>query len=458
MTHLFSSLALRPELIEGVALMGFEALTDIQAAALPPMLEGKDVTGQAATGSGKTAAFGLGLLQQLDTTQRHTQALVLVPTRELAEQVATELRSLAARVENTRVVTVVGGRPMRGQNLALERGAHIVVGTPGRVGKHLSTGMLRLEDLRVLVLDEADRMLDMGFEEEVTAVVSQCPERRQTLLFSATFPDGIQTLAGRVQTDAVTIKVDTEVDRSQLQQQVLRCDPELRWQKVIDILGAEQPASALVFCETINDVEQLTTILHHKGASAEALHGKLEQRRRDDVLLQLTNGSIRVLVATDLAARGLDIDKLPLVIVAELSPDPEVHVHRIGRTGRAESSGRAITLVCGDDEEARLEAVVERLGVPEDYPEPPRCRELSALTAEMQTLVLLAGRKHKVRKGDVLGALVKDAGLPASAIGAIDLMPTQCAVAIQRQHARKAHRWLETGRIKRLTVRSLLLD
>ena len=458
MSTTFSDLPLRVELLEAAVQLGFDEPTPIQLAALPPALAGSDVVGQAATGSGKTAAFGLTLLQRLRTEDLTVQALVLCPTRELAEQVGDELRRLAQRLENTRVVVLVGGRPMRAQTLALQHGAHIVVGTPGRVAKHLSVGTLSLDALEVLVLDEADRMLDMGFEAEVMEVVGLTPTARQTLLFSATFPDGTRSLAERVQRDAVEVRVSEQVDRAQLRQQVVRCDPRMRWQTVADLLALHQPASALVFCETRADVDHLTQLLHQGGAAVLALHGALDQRERDDVLVQLLNGSARVCVATDVASRGLDIEALSLVVVSELSPDPEVHVHRIGRTGRAEESGLAISVVAGEHEEARLLKVEEALGQALEAVEPPaRARGLSELSAPNRTVLLLSGRRQKIRKGDIMGALVKDAGVPTEAIGRIDLSPTTCAVAVEQSYARRAHRWLQTGRIKKQKVRTVLL-
>jgi ATP-independent RNA helicase DbpA len=454
----FQSLGLRAELLSALEQISYVEMTPIQAHALPPMLRGRDVTGQAKTGSGKTAAFGLALLQAIDTTLAATQALVLCPTRELAEQVATELRRLAQKQANTRVVTICGGRPYRNQRQALQQGSHVVVGTPGRIGKHLRKETMDLGALRVLVLDEADRMLDMGFIEQVDEIVACCPKKRQTLLFSATFPEEISSLSARIQHEAKVVQVETQVAPDKLRQLVYSCSHSEREQLVVNLLGDIEPATALIFCETRDDCRRLGELLESRGAVALSLHGELEQRERDDVLLQFSNGSASVLVATNLAARGLDIPSLPLVIIAELSPDPESHLHRIGRTGRAGEEGLAVSIVAGKRETARLAQIEAQLGHPiEEGPPLKTVRRLDHLKPANRTLLILSGRRDKLRKGDVLGALVKDGGIPPEAIGRIDLMPTACAVAVAIPYAKKAADHLKHGRIKNKRVRVQLL-
>ncbi len=458
MTTAFDSLGLRPELLFALAQVAYVQMTPIQAHALPPMLEGADVTGQAKTGSGKTAAFGLALLQTIDPTVAATQALVLCPTRELSEQIATELRRLAQKLANTRISTVCGGRPYRDQRRALLAGCHVVVGTPGRLGKHLRKETMDLGALRVLVLDEADRMLDMGFIEQVDEIVGHCPDDRQTLLLSATFPDAIDALSARIQRTPQRVTVGTHVAADQLRQQVYSCSHSEREQLIVDLLGNIKPATALIFCETREDCRRLGQFLEGWGADALTLHGELEQRERDDVLLQFSNGSASVLVATNLAARGLDIPSLPLVIISELSPDVESHMHRIGRTGRADEEGLAVSIVAGTREQRRLAEIEAHLGHPiEPGPDLDTVRRLDFLQPANRTLLILAGRKDKLRKGDVLGALVKDGGIPPEAIGRIDLMPRVCAVAITRDHAAAAAAHFEGGRIKNKRVRVRLL-
>ena len=456
MSVAFSSFALRSELLEAIEQVGYARCTPIQAAALPIVLAGRDVLGRARTGSGKTAVFALGVLQRL--SGRGLQGLVLCPTRELAEQVAAELRSLAARLPDTRVLTLCGGRSISWQQQALERGAQVVVGTPGRVLAHIERG-LALDELSVVVLDEADRMLDMGFHDEVRAVLAATPDARQTLLFSATLPERILELSREVQREAEEVVVAPAVAPASLRQLVYRCDPRDRPQRVIDVLGAHQPEQALVFCETRQDCEDLARRLVGRGIATLPLHGGMEQRDRDDAWLQLVHGSKRVLVATNVASRGLDLPALPLVVVAEVGGEPEAHVHRIGRTGRAGEEGLAVTLVASQAEERRLARIEAFLGEPiADGGELPRCPDgLVFPRPAWRTLIVQAGRKDKVRKGDVLGALIKDAGLPPEAGGRIDLMARSCGVAIAREHAERALEHLRTGRIKKRRVRGLLL-
>jgi ATP-independent RNA helicase DbpA len=457
-TTAFNTLNLQPALLEALEQLAYVEMTPIQASSLPLMLEGKDVTGQAKTGSGKTAAFGLALLQAVDTALSSTQALVLCPTRELAEQVATELRSLAQRQANTHIITACGGRSSRDQARALQGGAHVVVGTPGRIGKHIRTEALSLGALRVLVLDEADRMLDMGFIEEVGTIVESCPRKRQTLLFSATFPTEVSFLSDRIQHHPQRVTVETQVAPEQLEERVYECSAARRNQLIVDLLAEVEPTTALVFCETRGDCKKLAIFLNGRGAVALALHGEMEQRDRDDVLLQFSNGSASVLVATNLAARGLDVPALPLVIIAEVSPDPENHLHRIGRTGRAGETGLALTVIAGQKEAERLERIETQMGhkIPR-FEAPEGGKGLAFLQPPNRTLLILSGRKDKIRKGDVLGCLIKDAGIPSESIGRIDLMPNACAVAIDKGFAEQAATHLKNGRIKNKRVRVQLL-
>jgi ATP-independent RNA helicase DbpA len=458
MTTRFCTLPLRPELLEGLSQVGYREMTAIQAGSLPAMLAGRDVTGQAMTGSGKTAAFGLAVLERIDLEILAVQALLLCPTRELAEQVADELRRLAQRMPNVRIMTACGGRPSRDQTLALRRGVHVVVGTPGRLGKHLYTGSLALGRLRVLVLDEADRMMDMGFVDQVMQIVEQCPADRQSLLFSATFPESIRALSSAVQRTPKFVAVASQVEPDKLRQLVFQCRDSPRAQVVVDLLVAYRPTTALVFCETRSDCNKLASYLSRRGAVALALHGQMEQRDRDDVLLRFSNGSASVLVATDVAARGLDIPALPVVIISELSPQPEGHLHRIGRTGRAGETGLALSIVASPREWVRLERIEQFLDQHIERGEVSHSDVgLDFLTPPNRTLLILAGRKNKLRKGDVLGALVKDAGIPPEAIGRIDLMQKACSVAVKREFAQQALRYLQEGRIKKRRFRARLL-
>jgi len=452
----FTSLGLQAEFLAALEQISYTEMTPIQEEALPPMLLGLDVAGKAMTGSGKTAAFGLALLHFLDA-KSVVQGMVLCPTRELAEQVATEIRRLSQRHHNTRVITLCGGRSNRDQSKALSQGCQVVIGTPGRIAKHLRMGKLNLDSLRVLVLDEADRMLDMGFMDEVNDIIDQCPKERQTLLFSATFPDGIEKLSNRVQSNPKIVSVQSQVKAEKLQQLMFECSDSQRHQLIANLLGEYRPSTALIFCETRRDCNTLRDFLNRLGVLALALHGEMEQRDRDDVLVQFSNGSASVLVATNLAARGLDIPDLPFVLISELSPNPEDHLHRIGRTGRAGKNGLALSVVA-HRETSRLKLIEELLGLKIKRGVVPKtCSDLGFLKSPNRTLLLLSGRKDKLRKGDVMGSLVKDADIPPGAIGRIDLMTKVCAVAIQHEYVEKALKHLQNGRVKKKKIRVQLL-
>jgi ATP-independent RNA helicase DbpA len=453
-------LGLPESLLDALSSQGITAPTPVQSDGIPPALAGRDVIAQAATGSGKTLAFVLPLLARISrpATARRPEALVLCPTRELADQVTDVMRRTAARIPGVRVITLCGGRPLRPQRRTLAQGVSIVVGTPGRVADHLRRETLVLDQLAVVVLDEADRMLDMGFEDEVTGILDACPEGRQTLMYSATFPDGVRALSERVQHDAVHVAVEARVAPARLQQAVVFGSPSERHGLVASLIARHPPGMALVFAETRDDTEALAGALTHRGGRALALHGGLDQRDREAAVAELQGGSTRIVVATNVAARGLDIDDLPLVVIAEIARDPAVHLHRIGRTGRAGASGRALSVVVGQRERERLEAVESLLGATLPVLELEQATpDLTAWAPDMRTVVLGSGRRDKLRRGDLLGALVKDAGLPPEAVGRIDVQERRTFVAIARALAPRAHRFLNRGRVKRQRVRSRLL-
>ncbi|MCF7201050.1 ATP-dependent RNA helicase DbpA [Pseudomonas oligotrophica] len=454
----FSSLALSAATQANLAALGYLQMTPIQASALPPMLQGRDVIAQAKTGSGKTAAFGIALLEPLNPRYFGCQALVLVPTRELADQVAKELRRLARAASNIKILTLCGGVPIGPQIGSLEHGAHIVVGTPGRVQEHLRKGTLKLDGLNRLVLDEADRMLDMGFHDAIAEIVEQTPARRQTLLFSATYPEDVEQLAARFLRDPLRIEVQALHDDSQIEQRFYEIAPEQRMDAVLRLLECFRPQSCVAFCFTRQQCQELVDYLEARGIYAQPLHGELEQRERDQVLAMFANRSLSVLVATDVAARGLDIDTLDMVINVELARDPQVHVHRIGRTGRAGRKGLAASLVA-PAEAYRAQAIEQLQQAPLVWHPltslKPRSDE--PLLPPMRTLCIAAGRKEKLRPGDVLGALTGEAGIPGDKVGKIALFDYQTLVAVDRELAGKALKRLTEGRIKgrSLKVRQL---
>ncbi|MGY3229071.1 ATP-independent RNA helicase DbpA [Luteibacter sp. HA06] len=445
----FAKTTLSPALLAAVESLGYAEMTPIQRESLPPILEGRDVIAQAKTGSGKTAAFGLGLLQQLDLTQIRLQALVLCPTRELADQVSKAIRRLAVNLPNVKLLTLCGGMPLGPQLASLEHDPHIVVGTPGRVQEHLKRESLHGGGIKVLVLDEADRMLDMGFEEAIDDIVKRISKHHQTLLFSATYPDAIRAVSGRVQRDPVTVTVEEKHDENTIEQRMIEVEPANKPDVLSRILTHEKPEATLVFCNMRKDTETLAAELDRRGFSPLALHGDLEQRDRDEVLVRFANRSCNILVATDVAARGLDIIDLPLVISYDVAHDADTHTHRVGRTGRAGARGLAITLV-GSREKPKITAIEERLGGPMlRYPAKPVGDGRKVLNlAAMKTLVIDAGRQDKLRPGDILGALTGDAGLEAKDIGKIDVFATRAYVAIRRDLANRALERLRAGKIK----------
>jgi ATP-dependent RNA helicase DeaD len=355
----FSALGLIPALLEAVREQGFEEPTPIQRRAVPALLAGRDVVAQAQTGTGKTAAFALPLLQHLDVDDRQVQSLVLTPTRELAVQVAAATHALG-RALGVTVLPIYGGQPIERQLRALRNGVQIVIGTPGRVLDHLRRASLSLEHLRTLVLDEADEMLDMGFEEEVEAILAELPARHQTALFSATIPARIQRLAQRYLTDPVRVTIEAErLTVPQVQQVYYEVPERNKLEALTRILDMETPGAGIVFCRTKRTVDDVGEALIARGYPAETLHGDLSQTMRDRVMHRFREGQVELLVATDVAARGLDIDQVSHVINFDIPEDPEQYVHRIGRTARAGRSGDAITLVT--PREMRLLHEIERL-------------------------------------------------------------------------------------------------
>ena len=454
----FSSLTLHPSTLQNLQALGYTQMTPIQAASLPLTLAGRDLIAQASTGSGKTAAFGLPLLERLNQRWFAVQALVLCPTRELADQVATEIRRLARAQENIKVVTVYGGVPTRNQIASLENGAHIVVGTPGRVMDLIDRGALDISNVQTLVLDEADRMLDMGFYADITTVVEQCPEQRQTLLFSATYPDDIAKLAHRFMREPEMVKVAAQHSTAKIEQRWYEVPAKQKVDVVAQMLAHFRPESTIAFCNTKQQCRDVVTQLQQQGISALALFGELEQRERDEVLVQFANRSCSVLVATDVAARGLDIANLACVINVDVTPDSEVHIHRIGRTGRGDAEGLALNLVAMDEMPyvAKIEQLQERpsewFEVSELTPAPG-----GALLPPMMTIQIIGGRKEKIRAGDVMGAMCADFGYAKDQIGKISVNDFSTYVAVDRRIAAEACAKLNNGRVKGKSVRARVL-
>ncbi|MBV7535274.1 ATP-dependent RNA helicase DbpA [Duganella sp. sic0402] len=442
----FASLPLNSAFLDNLDSLGYKEMTTIQAQSLPSVLEGRDLIAQAKTGSGKTAAFGIGILAKLNPAWFAVQALVLCPTRELADQVAGELRRLARSTGNVKVLVLTGGSPMRPQIASLEHGAHIIVGTPGRVRDHLGRETLDLSKVGTLVLDEADRMTDMGFYDEIAGIVSACPKRRQTLLFSATYPDDIRRATDDFLVDPVEVTVEAQHDNSQIEQLFFEIGFDQRNEAVARLLGHYKPVSAIAFCNTKVQCRELVEHLQSKGFSALTLYGELEQRERDEILILFANRSCSVLVATDVAARGLDIPNLEAVINVDVSKDTEVHIHRVGRTGRGGEQGLALSL-CAPNEKKWVKLIEEYQGQPVEWFDLGSLDEndYGVDPAPMMTLVISGGKKDKLRPGDVLGALTGDAGLSKEQVGKINVTEFQTYVAIDRRVAYDAFANLSKG-------------
>ena len=453
----FSSLDLQPTLLSNLVDIGYEEMTLVQAETLPQMIGGSDVLARAKTGSGKTAAFGLGVLNKLDATSFRTQALVLCPTRELADQIAKEIRRLARGILNVKILTLCGGVPLRPQLASLQHSPHIIVGTPGRVLKHLGKETVKLADLETLVLDEADRMLDMGFAEELDAILKFVPKDRQTLLFSATYAESIAAVSNRVQRSPVKVDVTEDEQPAQIVQFWCSVTRENRNTDLVRALRAWGGELNLVFCNTKVDCAEVANYLRSQNIVAVALHGDLDQSERTEVLVRFANRSASVLIATDVAARGLDVKDLDAVFNYELPKQAEIYVHRIGRTARAGKQGVAVSLV-GPREERRWQEIDELL--PDANPTkcgiPDAKRSADPLSPSMTTIQISGGRKNKLRPGDLLGVLTADGGVPGDSVGSIDLFDTYSYVAVRNAQTPKAVRQLAKRPIKGRMYRALV--
>jgi ATP-independent RNA helicase DbpA len=442
---------LPPELIERLDTLGFSTMTPVQAEAIVPILAGRDVIAQSKTGSGKTLAFGIPCVVAADASKREPETLIVTPTRELAEQVAGQLRSLAAYRPNLKIVTLYGGVPLRAQAESIAKGVQIVIGTPGRLVDHLGKGTLELGAVRRLVLDEGDRMLEMGFGEEIERIVAQMTQARQTLLFSATFPESIETLGARLLRDPLRIAVDTA---SVAKIEETFCETHEKREMLDRLIGHYAPRSLLIFCNTKADTMELAESLARQGHSVTELHGDLDQRQRQEAVIAFSNGSRRILVATDVASRGLDIMGIELVINYDLPHDGAIYTHRIGRTGRADATGRAITLVSPREKRKREEVASHAKN--ETIESGRAKREI--LLAKRETLCINGGKRQKLRAGDIVGTLAKAIGIDGKQIGEITVTETISYVALDRDVIDQARRGVSTHRIKKKRYSAWVLE
>ncbi len=450
MTNSFNKLPLDSKILSNLETLGFHSMTPVQEQALPLILEGHDLIAQAKTGSGKTAAFGLGILNKLNLEQKQLQSLVLCPTHELASQVAEEIRRLARNTANCKVLVICGGTSEFQQLNSLTHGVHIIVGTPGRVLKFLKKGAINLDSIEFLVLDEADRMLDMGFRDEMEAIATFAPRVKQSLLFSATFPEGIEDLSRVFQKNPKRLTVDSKHEKNIIKQMFIEVSEHREKMEALRrLLGQYQPESTIIFCKTKQLCADVAKALVKEGIAALAFHGDLDQNERTVVFTKFSNKSCLVLVATDVAARGLDVKDLEAVVNFDLATDPEVYTHRIGRTARAGKVGLAFSFFV-PTEKYKLEEIEAYTSEKNEY---LKLDSLSSnarftLKAPMKTMYINGGKKEKVRAGDILGALVGEAGLTASDVGNINIFEKQSYVAIATHQIEKAIAKLSEGKIK----------
>ncbi|WP_321323700.1 ATP-dependent RNA helicase DbpA [Thiomicrorhabdus sp.] len=445
----FEHLDLPKAQLNNLTQLGYTTMTPIQEEALPLALGGHDLIAQAKTGSGKTAAFGIPMLNKLDMSNMTVQGLVICPTRELSNQVAEELRRLARFKSNIKIIVLSGGIPMRPQIASLEHGAHIVVGTPGRLKDHIQKNNLDISQIHTLVLDEADRMLEMGFKEEMVDIIGYTPHTRQTLLFSATFPDDIEYISRRFQKNPMQVAVESHHDSASIEQLFYMCHHKDKLASLVRILSVNEFEHAMIFCNTKALVQEVMDFLEEKGFDAVALHGDMEQREREQILIRFKHHSTNFLVATDVAARGLDIEALPAVINYELPRNQETYTHRIGRTGRAGLEGKAITLFT-EKERYKLDHLSSYQGHALEYESIERLPQSRSnrVQPEYVTLYISGGRKDKVRRGDILGAITKQIGLEGKHVGKIDVVDHSSYVAIERGYEAEVVKGLNQNKIK----------
>ncbi len=431
-------------LLETLKILNFTTMSEIQEKAINPILEGKDILAQSKTGSGKTLAFGIPSVMATDTNNNKPQTLIITPTRELAEQIAVALRKVAAYKANLKILTLYGGVPLRAQADSLAKGAHILIGTPGRIQDHLAKETLVLDSIKTLVLDEADRMLDMGFHDEIIKIGSNMPRTKQTLLFSATFPEKIEKLAKALLKQPLTIKVDTILEANKINEIVYETSDKFK--TLSTLIQSYKPESLLIFCNTKAEVISLTDRLYTKGHSVTDIHGDLDQRERNEAVLLFSNGSKRILVATDVASRGLDIKDIALVVNYDLPFDKEVYTHRIGRTGRADASGTALSLYGPNDSE-KCAYITSQANT-------GKMKELRAdaafrMISKYDTLGINGGKKTKLRAGDILGTLCKEIGIDNTMIGKITITDTRSYVALHHSVIDKVDKAFKKVKIKK---------
>ena len=513
----FEDLGLCPEIMKAVKNMGFEEASPIQAKAIPAMMEGKDIIGQAQTGTGKTAAFGIPLLEKIDPKNKKLQAIVLCPTRELAIQVAEEIRNLAKYMHAIKVLPIYGGQEIVKQIRSLKSGTQLIIGTPGRVMDHMRRKTVKMENIHTVVLDEADEMLNMGFREDIETILEGVPEERQPVLLSATMPKPILDITKRFQKNAELIKVTKkELTVPNIEQFYYEVKPKNKEEVLSRLLDIYNPKLSVIFCNTKKQVDLLVNGLLGRGYFAAGLHGDMKQAQRDRVMEGFRKGKTEILVATDVAARGIDVEEVEAVFNYDLPQDDEYYVHRIGRTGRAGRVGRSFSFVTGkevyklkeiqrycktkiyaqkvpsldDVANTKMDKLMETINriIEEedlttyfqmiqaevndsDYTSMDIAAALLKLcsgTKEedsadmfedtgaeepgMVRLFINIGKKHKAKPGDILGALAGESGLPGKVVGTIDMYDKYTFVEVPREYARDILNAMDHAKIKGKSV------
>jgi len=422
-------------------------MTKIQEQTLPLSLEGKDLVAQAKTGSGKTVAFSIPVVQKLNVKNFKIQSLILAPTRELANQIAEEIRKVSRHIHNVKVLTLCGGVPFKPQVASLRHGAHIIVGTPGRILQHLHETEINLESLNLLVLDEADKMLDMGFYEDIIKVQEFLPKEKQTLLFSATYEEDIEKLSKSILKDPVFVQDDSVHEKQVINQIFYEAKEGEKDLLIPSIIAAQKASSTLIFCNTKVKCEELADVLYENDVDVLTLHSDLDQKMRDETMIMFSNRSYPVLIATDVASRGLHIDDIDLVINYDLAKDEKIHIHRIGRTARAGKKGLAVSFY-DENSKHKIDMIEEKF---DDlvYGDKQEIEvENYVIDSEYRSLFIYGGKKHKLRAGDILGALTAGIGLKKEVIGKIDILNFVSYVAIKKEYIDKAEEGLKKNKIK----------
>ena len=442
----FNTLNISEKTLKNLDSLGFAYMTPIQEKSLPYILDKKDVIAKAKTGSGKTVSFGLGVLNNLDVSRFRIQSIILCPTRELAGQVAKTLKDLVRAEHNIKILTLTGGVPHKPQVHSLSHQAHILVGTPGRILKHLKEENFSADEINTLVLDEADRMLDMGFSEDINLIIDYLPKKRQTLLFSATYPETIEELSKTILIDPINVEVESTHNENIITQKFYEVESHQKTALVTKLFQKTQK-SVIIFCNTKVQCNELADYLDEIEIEPLVLHSDLDQKDRDETLILFSNKSYPVLIATDVASRGLDIEDVDLVINYDLPFDFEVYTHRIGRTARAGKNGLAVSFV---DNLGHFEDLKDFFD--KDFPllnmTEIRDNEDVVLSYEFSTLYINGGKRHKLRAGDILGALTAGIGLHKNDIGKINILPTCSYVAIKNNCYKKAFEGLNSNKMK----------